>query len=106
MAHGVVANVPAPIELYEAVNAQITAQIGEDTPSGLLMHFARKTPDGFQVIELWESKAQADEFEDSVLAPIIERVTEGQAPPREEVSEHFDVHNFFVGPGAAAASSR
>lgn len=106
MAHGVIANVPAPIDMYDAVNAQVTDQIGGGTPAGLLVHIARKTPDGFQVVELWESKQQADEFQDNVLAPIIDRVSEGEAPPRQEISQEFEVHNFFLGTGAAAASTR
>jgi hypothetical protein len=105
MAHGIIATVPAPIEMYKAVNAQVTEQMGQ-APSGLLAHIARKTAEGFQVIEVWESKQQADKFQDDVLAPIIDRVSGGQAPPREDVTEEFEVENFFVGPGAAAASSR
>ena len=106
MAHGIVATVPAPIDMYKAVNAQVTEKIGEAVPDGLLVHIARETPEGFQVIEVWKSKQECDEFQDSVLAPIIDRVSGGQAPPREQVTEEFEVENFFVGPGAAAASSK
>jgi hypothetical protein len=106
MAHGIVATVPAPIDMYEAVNAQVTEKVGEGAPDGLLVHIARMTTEGFQVIEVWESKQQCDEFQDTVLAPIIDRVSGGQAPPRDQVTEEFDVQNFFVGPGAAAASSQ
>lgn len=106
MAHGIIATVPAPIDMYQAVNAQLTEQEGEGTPSGLLVHIARETSNGFQVIEIWESKQQCDDFQDRVLGPIIERVSGGQAPPREEVTERFDVLNFFVGTGATAASTR
>jgi hypothetical protein len=106
MAHGIIATVPAPIDMYKAVNAQITEKMGEGTPDGLLAHIARETPEGFQVIEVWESKQQCDKFQDEVLAPTIDQVSGGQAPPREEVTEEFDVQNFFVGTGAAAASSR
>jgi hypothetical protein len=106
MAHGIIATVPAPIDMYRAVNAQVTDETGEGNPAGLLVHIARETADGFQVIEVWESKQQCDEFEDAVLAPIIDRVSGGQAPAREDVTEEFEVQNFFVGTGAAAASSR
>jgi hypothetical protein len=106
MAHGVIATVPAPIDMYKAVNAQVTETMGDGAPDGLLVHIARKTSEGFQVIEVWASKQQCDEFQEGVLAPIIDRVSGGQAPPREEVSEEFDVQNFFVGTGADAASSR
>jgi hypothetical protein len=106
MAHGVIATVPAPIDMYKAVNAQVTEKVGEGGADGLLVHIARETAEGFQVIEVWESKQQCDEFQDKVLAPIIDRVSGGQAPPRAQVSEEFDVLNFFLGTGAATASSR
>jgi hypothetical protein len=105
MAHGVIATVPAPIEMYKAVNAQVTETVGEGAADGLLVHIARSTPEGFQVIEVWESKQQCDKFQDAVLAPIIDRVSGGQARPRDEVTEEFDVQNFFLGRGAAGASS-
>ena len=105
MAHGVIATVPAPIDMYKAVNAQVTEQMGQGAAEGLLVHIARKTPDGFQVIEVWESKQQCDQFQDTVLAPIIDRLSGGQAPPREQVSEEFDVENFFFGPRAAPTSA-
>jgi hypothetical protein len=104
MAHGIVATIPAPIEVYKAVNAQVAEQTGDAPPEGLLVHIARATPDGFQVIEVWESKQQCTQFEDTILAPIIDRVTGGQAPPREQVTEEFEVVNFFLGPAAAAGA--
>ena len=105
MAHGIIVNVPAPIDMYRAVNAQITETVGDNMPAGFLAHIARATPDGFQVIEIWESKQQCDEFEDAVLAPIIDRVSGGQAPPRADVTEEFEVENFFIGTGVSTASS-
>jgi hypothetical protein len=106
MAHGVIATVPAPIDMYKAVNAQVTEKVGEGRADGLLVHIARETAEGFQVIEVWDSKQKCDEFQDKVLAPIIDQVSGGQAPPRAQVSEEFDVVNFFLGTGAATASSR
>ena len=106
MAHGIIASVPAPIDMYRATNAAVTAQIGDGAPTGLLVHIARETPEGFQVIEIWESKQHCDEFATTVLAPIIERLSGGQAPPRDDVTEDFDVENFFIGTAAAATSSR
>jgi hypothetical protein len=103
MAHGIIATVPAPIDMYRAVNAQVSEQMGDSAPAGILVHIARATADGFQVIEVWESKQQCDAFQDDVLAPIIDRVTGGQAPARQEVTEEFEVENFFLGAGASGA---
>ena len=103
MAHGIIATVPAPIDMYRAVTAQVSETMGDSAPAGILVHIARATADGFQVIEVWESKQQCDAFQDDVLAPIIDRVSGGQAPARDEVSEEFEVENFFLGPGASGA---
>jgi hypothetical protein len=101
--HGIVATVPGPMDMYRAVNAQVNEKMGETPPTGLLVHIARATADGFQVIEVWESKQQCDAFQDDVLAPIIDRVSGGQAPARHEVTEEFQVENFFLGAGAPGA---
>jgi len=106
MAHGVIVSVPAPIDMYRAVTSQVTEQIGDTAPPGLLVHIARETADGFQVIEVWESKRQCEDFANTVLAPIVDRVSKGQAPSRNDVGEEFDVENFFVGAGVHEASSR
>lgn len=106
MAYGIIASLPAPIDMYRGVNAAVTEQIGDAAPAGLLVHIARETPEGFQVMEIWDSKQHCDEFADTVLAPIIERLSGGQAPPRDDVTEEFDVENFFIGAAAAATSSR
>ena len=103
MAHGIIATVPAPIDMYRAVTAQVSETMGDSAPAGILVHIARATADGFQVIEVWESKQQCDAFQDDVLAPIIDRVSGGQAPARDEVTEEFEVENFFLGPGASGA---
>jgi hypothetical protein len=103
MAYGIISTVPAPMDMYRAVSAQVAEQMGETTQTGLLVHIARETADGFQVIEVWESKQQCDAFQDDVLAPIIDRVSGGQAPAREQVTEEFEVENFFLGAGASGA---
>lgn len=103
MAYGIIVTVPAPIDMYRAVNAEVSNKMGDSAPTGLLVHIARATTDGFQVIEVWESKQQCDSFQDDVLAPIIDRVTGGQAPARDDVTEEFDVENFFLGTGASGA---
>ena len=56
-------------------------------PDGQLDHIAGPTPDGFRVIDVWESRAAFERFEQDVLAPL------GFAgAPRLE----FDVHRRHV----------
>jgi hypothetical protein len=41
-----------------------------DWPAGQLGHIAGPTPDGFRVIDLWESREAFERFERDVLAPL------------------------------------
>ena len=53
--------VPAPIEAYDALHAavkDVTASDGE----GLLVHIARPTETGFEIIEVWESQERFGAF--------------------------------------------
>lgn len=104
MAYGINVNVPQPIDMYRAVHAQVREATGDRASAGLIVHIARETPEGFQVIEVWESKQQCEKFQDDVLAPIIDRVSGGQAPPRRDVTEEFQVENLFLGSGVPTAS--
>lgn len=105
MAHGIIVNVPAPMDMYQEVSAQVSERMGDAAPAGLLVHIARETGDGFQVIELWESKQQREDFGNTVLGPIVEQASSGQATSLDDVTEEFDVQNFFVGPQVAGASA-
>ena len=101
MPHGIIATVPMPIDMYRAVNAKLMEKYGDSPMDGLLVHICRPTSDGFQVIEIWESKQQSDHFQDTMLAPIIDEVSGGQAPPREDITEEFETENFMAGPAPA-----
>jgi hypothetical protein len=86
-------NVPAPIQVYDAVHAEASQHPAE----GLLMHLAREVDGGFQVIEVWESKEQCDRYSADVLIPIISRVA-GPDAAQGPAPEEFEVHELMVPP--------
>jgi hypothetical protein len=90
MSYGVMFTVSAPIAMYDAVHAEAS----QHPADGLIMHLVREVDDGFQVIEVWESKEQHDRFGEEVLGPIVARLAgaDAEAPPSEE----FDVHTLVV----------
>jgi hypothetical protein len=104
MAYGIIVDAPMPIDMYRAVNAQVAQTMGDRAADGLLVHVARPTAEGFQVIEVWESKQQCDKFQDEVLGPIIDRVSGGQAPSRADVLQEFEVENLMLA-GVPTAST-
>src|SRR4051794_11823774 len=58
MMYGFVMDGPAPIEVYDALRAEIVRR-RDPTSCGMLLHVGRPTSEGFQVIEIWESKGTA-----------------------------------------------
>ena len=97
MSYGFVMDVPAPIDLYDALHAEIArrsaARGGAD---GLLVHLARETRDGFQVTEVWESKEQCDRFTVDVVRPALAELSGGQPPAPEPAREEFEPRGLIV----------
>ncbi len=98
MTHGLVMNVPAPIEFYDALHAEIARRTTAGV-DGLLLHVGRATGDGFQVVEVWESKEKCDRFFTEVGWPALAAVSGGQAPPGEPAREEFEPRGLII-PGA------
>jgi hypothetical protein len=95
MAYGLVMDVPAPIEFYDALHAEIGRRTtgGVD---GMLLHVGRETRGGFQVTEVWESKELYDRFSAEILGPALAHLSGGQSPPVEPAMEEFDPRGLIV----------
>jgi hypothetical protein len=95
MAYGLVMDVPAPIEFYDALHAEIGRRTtgGVD---GMLLHVGRETRGGFQVTEVWESKELYDRFSAEILGPALAHLSGGQSPPVAPAMEEFDPRGLIV----------
>jgi hypothetical protein len=98
MAWGIVIDVPAPIEFYDALHARITS--GDVGAEGLLVHVGRPTPTGFEVLEIWESKAQYQRFDAEVVRPALAELTGGAPPPEPPRVEEFEVRGLVIPRGS------
>ena len=98
MAHGLVMDVPAPIEFYDALHAEIGRRTAGGV-DGMLLHVGRATRGGFQVFEVWESKERCDRFYAEIVGPALTQVSGGQSPP-EPALEEFEPRGLIV-PSAA-----
>ena len=78
MTYAVTIDVHAPAADCQALHAQLLQRTGGQV-DGLLVHLARPTTDGFQVLEVWDTKASYDHFNDTVIAPLTAQA--GLAPP-------------------------
>ena len=101
MTWGVTVDVAAPVELYDALHAALLEQTEAPVP-GLLVHLARGTDGGFQVIEVWESKEVYDQYVDDVLAPLLSELSGGRASREQQTERSFDVRGLVL-PGAGIA---
>jgi hypothetical protein len=102
--YGVIRTVPAPVETYDSVHAEMLRQVGDVIPQGAYFHVARAVPEGFQIIEVWESKAVHDQAMAQLVAPVLEHVDGGEAlPPIDAGIEEFQVRGLVIPPSAGVA---
>jgi hypothetical protein len=97
MAYGVITTVKAPIEAYDGVHAAALRR--RDEVDGLISHVGRATADGFQVVEVWESREHYDRFTTDVFPAIVAEVMGDRPPPEPPVIEEFEVRGLVI-PGA------
>ncbi|MGY1734194.1 hypothetical protein ACI798_22020 [Geodermatophilus sp. SYSU D01045] len=97
MTLGVITDVSAPVELYDAVHAAMLERVERIGPAldGLLLHLARPTADGFQVIGVWESREAYERGNREVVGPVFAEVLRGQAPPAS-VDTEFEVRGLVL----------
>jgi hypothetical protein len=92
---GVITPVPAPVELYDAIHAELRKRTGEKV-DGLLVHVARETGDGFEVMEIWQSREEFERYARDVVDPVVAELTHGQAPPASASATPFDVRGIVI----------
>jgi hypothetical protein len=101
MTYAFVLDVPAPIDFYDALHAEIARR----TPGGvegILLHVGRETRTGFQVVEVWDSKERFDRFNAEVLGPTLTEVSGGRPLPAEPTLEEFEPRGLII-PSAQVA---
>ncbi len=99
MADAVVHLLPEGIgpDQYDAVNAELDAHGAP--PGGLQVHVAGKAADGrMRIIEVWDSRASFESFNEEHLTPAIAKVT-GMSADEMPAPEHtwFPVHSQLGG---------
>jgi hypothetical protein len=64
---------------------------------GLVVHVGRATPDGFEVLEVWESQKQYDRANTDIVFPLMRELMGDQpAPPSDQATEAFEVHGLVI----------
>jgi quinol monooxygenase YgiN len=93
MTYGMIVRVQAPAENYERAHAEVLAALGGRNAEGLLCHIGREVDQGFEVIEVWESKEVSDKFNEEVVMPAMIRagVAMPEHPPQLTEFDPLDV---------------
>lgn len=83
-------------EIYDQVNDRVNP-IG-NPPAGLIFHCAGPSPQGWRIIDVWESRAAFDAFLESLVLPAIADVVGEEAAGHDPLPEitSWPVHNYTV----------
>ena len=95
MTYGVIVTMSGPIEMYDSLHRELLQRTGGKV-DGMLLHVARQVPDGYEVIEVWESKDQADRSNREIVWPLAAEVWQGQPMPGEPQIEEFEVRGVVI----------
>jgi hypothetical protein len=77
---------------YDAVSERLQA-LGAP-PSGMLVHTAGFTGNGFRIFEVWESREDFERFLNDVLMPIVQDIA--PSDDRQPQTTVYDLHNFIA----------
>ena len=102
MTWGLVMDVAAPAQVYDAVHARVLDRTG-GRADGLLLHVARATGTGFQIVEVWESRDDYQRYQTELVEPLLAEVSGADAPAGgQPVATEFDVRGLVVPPARIA----
>ena len=94
MTYAVTMDVAEPVELYDAVHRALLERTG-GVVDGLLVHLARQTAGGFQVVEVWETREDFERYSAEVVGPMAAGVLQGR-PRNPTVVTPFDVRGLVL----------
>jgi len=95
--YGVVTTVPAPVEVYDRMHAELVKRAGASLDgTGLLVHVGRATADGFERFEVWESKDHYDRANQMTGSLMRELAGELPQPSTEPSTEVFEVRGLVI----------
>ena len=95
--YGVVTTVPAPVETYDRMHAELIKRAGTSVDGvGLLVHVGRATADGFERFEVWESKDHYDRAMEMSASVMRDLAGDLPQPSTNESKEVFEVRGIVI----------
>lgn len=88
-------------ESYEEINRRMFGSIQPSTsPDGVIVHTAGEGPNGWRIVDVWESREKFDRFIEEQVMPAAQEMG---APDMGE-PQIWELHNVLVAEGAAVES--
>jgi hypothetical protein len=97
MSYAFVQDVPATWDTYR----EIAEALGPTAPTGLVLHAAGPTDEGFRMIGIWESREAWDRFRDERLRAILDGLVNGSRA--EPTFRELEVRHLLSGGGKSLA---
>ena len=95
--YGVVTTVPAPVEMYDRMHAELIKRAGTSVDGfGLLVHVGRATADGFERFEVLESKEHYDRAMEISVSLMRDLAGDLPQPSTEQSTEVFEVRGIVI----------
>ncbi len=92
MTYDVRFRVPMPIEAYDAMHGVVKEIAGHD--AGMLAHLAWETGEGFEILEVWETREAYERFVAAVWPQVVQRLGLGETPAPE--GEQFTLRGLVL----------
>ena len=95
--YGVVTSVPAPVEMYDRMHAELIKRASSIVGDlGLLVHVGRATAEGFELFQVFESKEHYHRTMD--ISASLMREVAGDLPrlSTEQSTEVFEVRGIVI----------
>lgn len=94
MTYAVTMDVAEPVELYDTFHRALLERTG-GAVDGLLVHLARQAGEGFQVVEVWESREDFERATAEIVGPVAAEVLQGRPRTPTTVTE-FEVRGLVL----------
>lgn len=78
--YAVTITMQASVQTYERMHAEMTRRAGTAI-DGLLVHIGRAHPDGFEVLEIWETEDHYDRANVNIVFPLMRELADDASDP-------------------------
>jgi hypothetical protein len=83
-------------ENYDAIHQKLMERVPADADTGLIVHTAGWTGNGFRIFEVWESMEKFESFMSEYVWPTVAEVTAGRDDGAPPVTTTYELHTYLV----------